>query len=59
MLKAVSAIGTLACAFNVYLNFTRLTRTLQIVNFVVIAVALVFGAVRSKHAHMEISYEKA
>lgn len=59
VLKAVSVIGTLACAFNVYLNFTRLSRTLQLVNFVVIAVAVVFGIVRSSHAHMEISYEKA
>lgn len=59
MLKLVSVIGTLGCAFNIWLNFTRLSRTLQIINLVVIFVALVFGAVRSKHAHMEISYEKA
>lgn len=59
MLKLVSVIGTLGCAFNIWLNFTRLSRTLQIINFVVIFAALVFGAVRSKHAHMEISYEKA
>ena len=59
LLKVVSVIGTLGCAFNIYLNFTRLTGTLKIINAVVIVGALIFGAVRSKNAHMEISYEKA
>ena len=59
VLKLVSIIGSLGTIFNIYLNFTRLSPTLQIINVVVLGAALVFGAVRSKHAHMEISYEKA
>lgn len=58
-LKLVSLVGSLGCIFSIYLNFTRLTTSLKIINFVVIAAALVFGAVRSKKAHMVVSYEKA
>ena len=58
-LKLVSVIGTIGCAFNIYLNFSRLSTTLRIINIVVIGGALLFGAARSKNVDLTVSYEKA
>lgn len=57
VLIVVSVIGALAQAFNIYLNASSLSMPLLIMNIAAIAAAFVFGAVRSKKAHIEISYE--
>ena len=58
-LNLVSAIGVCSATLNIYLNATQLSRPLLIANVVIIAAAFVFSFIRSKHVHMEISYEKA
>ena len=59
MLKVISLLGSLAAAFNIYLNATTLSPTLLALNGVVIVAAFIFAFARSKHVQMDISYEKA
>jgi len=58
MLKVISVIAAVSSVFNIYLNASRLTSNLLILNVVVITGAFIFGVIRSKKAHVEISYEK-
>lgn len=57
-LKLISIICTCSACLNIYLNATQLSMPLLIANVVVIAGAFVFSLLRSKHTHVEISYEK-
>lgn len=59
LLKLICLIGSMASVFNIYLNATTLSKPLLAINAVVIVAAFIFASVRSKHAHVEISYEKA
>jgi APA family basic amino acid/polyamine antiporter len=57
VLKVFSVIGALSQAFNIYLNASSLSIPLLIFNILAIAASFVYGFVRSKKAHIEISYE--
>ena len=59
VLILASAVGTVSAGFNCYLNASRLSAGLLIINIVVIIGSFIFGAVRSKYAHVEVSFEKA
>lgn len=59
VLKVFSLLGSLAALFSLYLNASRLSKTLLLINVVVIGGAFAFSLAREKKAHMEISYEKA
>ncbi len=58
LLKLVSVLGSFGALFNIILNATTLSTTLLIINAVVIVAAFAFSFARSKHVHMDISYEK-
>lgn len=55
----ITVLGSVASAFNIYLNASRLSHHLLLINVVVIVVAFVFGTVREKKATVEVSYEEA
>jgi APA family basic amino acid/polyamine antiporter len=59
MLMLITVLGSVASAFNIYLNASRLSHHLLLINVVVIVVAFVFGTVREKKATVEVSYEEA
>lgn len=48
MLMLITVLGSVASAFNIYLNASRLSHNLLLINVVVIVVAFVFGTVREK-----------
>lgn len=57
VLTTISGIAICASVLNIYLNATQLSTPLLVANVAVIAGAFVFSFLRSKHVHMEISYE--
>ena len=59
VLMLITVLGSVASAFNIYLNASRLSHHLLLINVVVIVVAFVFGTVREKKATVEVSYEEA
>lgn len=59
LLMALTIVSSLAAILMIYLNATTLSRTLQLLNLVVIVGAFVFAFLRHKRVHMDISYEKA
>ena len=59
VLMLITVLGSVASAFNIYLNASRLSHNLLLINVVVIVVAFVFGTVREKKATVEVSYEEA
>ena len=58
LLNVLCGISALASAFNVYLNASSLSKGLLLFNVVIIAASFVFGMVRSKSVHMDVSYEE-
>lgn len=58
-LLAITVLGSMASILSVYLNATTLSKPLLAVNVVVIVGAFIFATIREKHAHIDISYEKA
>ena len=58
MLYFLCGISALASAFNVYLNASSLSKGLLLFNVVIIAASFVFGMVKSKSVHMDVSYEE-
>ena len=58
VMMLVTVVGTAAAGFNLYLNASRLDTPLLVINVGVAVVAFIFGIVRSKYAHVEVSYEK-
>ena len=59
LLVLTSLVGAGASAFNIYVNASNLPPHLLILNVAVVTFAFVYGAVRSKSAHVQISYERA
>ena len=59
VLMLITVLGSAASAFNIYLNASRLSKSLLMINVVVIVVAFIFGTVREKKANVEVSYEEA
>ncbi len=59
ILKLVAVLGSAAALLSIYLNATTLSTGLILFNIIVIAGSFLFAIIREKHAHMEISYEKA
>lgn len=59
MLNLICLIGAGASAFNVVVNATSLPLPLLLLNLGVVTFAFIYGAVRSKHAHVQVSYENA
>ena len=57
LLVTICVVAACATAFNVYVNASNLSLPLILLNVVVVTSSFVYGAVRSKHAHMQISYE--
>lgn len=57
LLVTICVTAACATAFNVYVNASNLSLPLILLNVVVVTSSFVYGAVRSKHAHMQISYE--
>ena len=57
MLTLLCLVAAAASLFNTYLNASSLDTTLMIINFAIIAAALVFGIVKETTTHMDISYE--
>ena len=58
-LYVCAAIGAFGSGFTAYMNWTGLTPTLKMINGVVIIGAFIFAYFRSKHAHVQASFEKA
>ena len=58
LLNVLCGISALASAFNVYLNASSLSRNLLLFNVVIIAASFVFGMVKGKSVHMDVSYEE-
>lgn len=58
LLIIFTVISSLAAILEIFLNAITLSRPLQLLNLVVIAGALIFAYMRSKHASIDISYEK-
>lgn len=59
VLYLFTILGSAGALFAGYLNATTLSTPLLIINGVVIVGGLIFGVIRGKHVHMEVSYEKA
>ena len=57
VLTTISGIAICSSVLNIYLNAIQLSTPLLVANVAVIAGAFVFSFLRSKHVHMEISYE--
>ncbi len=58
LLNVLCGVSALASAFNVYLNASSLSRGLLLFNVVIIAASFIFGMVKSKSVHMDVSYEE-
>lgn len=58
VLGLITFLGAAAAIFNIYLNGSRLSTNLLMINVVVIVGAFIFGIVREKKATVEVSYEK-
>ena len=58
-LYVCAAIGAFGSGFTAYMNWTGLTPTLKMINGVFIIGAFIFAYFRSKHAHVQASFEKA
>ena len=56
-LKAVGVIGVAGALFNGYMNGSNLVGSLLFINLGILVVAFLFGTIRSKSIHMDISYE--
>ena len=54
-----TVLGAAAAVFNIFLNASRLSMTLLMINAVVIVGSFIFGTVREKKASVEVSYEVA
>ena len=54
----ITFLGAAAAIFNIYLNGSRLSTNLLMINVIVIVGAFIFGIVREKKATVEISYEE-
>ena len=59
VLMLVTVLGSAASVFNIYLNASRLSMNLLMINVVVIVAAFIFGVIREKKATVEVSYEEA
>lgn len=59
IIRLFTVLGVAASLLNIYLNAISLSPVMLAINIAVIAGALVFGTLRSKHAHVDISYEEA
>lgn len=59
VLYLFAVLGGIGSMISLILNWISLDAKLMILNVVVIAGAMIFGAVRGKNAHMDISYEAA
>lgn len=59
MLMLITVLGSAASVFSIYLNASTLSKTLLVINVVVIVAAFIFGTVREKKANIEVSYEEA
>ena len=59
VLGLFTVLGSAAAIFNIFLNASRLSMTLLIINAVVIVGAFIFGTAREKMASVEVSYEVA
>ncbi|MBE7718668.1 APC family permease [Lacrimispora indolis] len=55
----ITALGAASAIFAIILNASTLSTTLILLNVVVIAGSFVFSFLRSKQAHVEVSYEEA
>lgn len=53
-----TVLGAAAALFNIFLNASRLSMTLLLINAVVIVGSFIFGTVREKKATVEVSYEE-
>lgn len=57
-LYVITGVGSAAALFSITLNASRLSKTLLVLNAVVIAGAFVFSFIRGKSVHVEVSYEE-
>lgn len=55
----ISVLGVVSSVLNIYLNAISLFPVMLAINIVVILGAVVFGALRDKHAKADTSYEEA
>jgi len=59
LLTLICLGGAGASAFNVYVNASSLPGHLILLNVVVVTFSFIYGALRSKTAHVQVSYEQA
>ena len=58
VLNVLCGVSALASTFNVYLNASSLSKGLLLFNVAIIGASFVFGMVKGKSVHMDVSYEE-
>lgn len=58
VLNVLCGVSALASTFNVYLNASSLSKGLLLFNVAIIGASFVFGIVKGKSVHMDVSYEE-